>query len=148
MPDHMWCNCSSMSHESGCTQYELSGEAFADSMGYQPMQVKTLEIPVQIKLTKIDLGETDPDRFVDDLTRLAARESAAVNVEPKPIPNQLPHIADLVIADINARKEFGLKKYGTALQPHNGRDALTDAYQEAVDLCKYLRQAIYERDGK
>lgn len=114
------------------------------------MKVDTVEIPValQVKLTKIDLGETDPDQFAESLRNMAARESAAVNVEPKPIPNQHPHVADLVIADINSRKEFGLKKYGTALQPHNGRDALTDAYQEALDMCKYIRQAIYERDGK
>lgn len=113
------------------------------------MKVDTVEIPVTVKIQKIDLGDIpDPDRFCEDLCKFAARESAAINIEPKPTPNQLPHIADLVIADINSRKEFGLKKYGTALQPHNGRDALTDAYQEALDMCKYIRQAIYERDGK
>lgn len=84
----------------------------------------------------------------ESLRNLAARESSATRVEPKPEPNHHPQVADLVIADIVGRREFGLKKYGTALQPHNGRDALTDAYQEALDLCKYLRQAIYERDGK
>lgn len=30
------------------------------------------------------------------------------------------------------------------LQPFNGRDALVDAYQEAVDLAVYLRQRIEE----
>jgi len=83
-----------------------------------------------------------------DLAGLAARESAATRVEPMPVVNSHPHVADLVIEDINGRKAFGMKKYGTALQPHNGRDALNDAYQEALDLCKYLRQCIYERDGK
>ena len=39
-------------------------------------------------------------------------------------------------------------KYGVGLQPHNGRDVLRDAYEEALDLCVYLRQAIFERDGK
>ena len=29
----------------------------------------------------------------------------------------------------------------------NGRDALLDAYEEAIDLCMYLKQAIVERDG-
>ena len=38
-------------------------------------------------------------------------------------------------------------RYGTALQPHNGRDALLDAYEEALDLAMYLKQAIVERDG-
>ena len=46
------------------------------------------------------------------------------------------------------RDIIGRMRYGTPLQPHNGRDALADAYQEALDLCAYLRQAIFERDGK
>jgi hypothetical protein len=45
------------------------------------------------------------------------------------------------------RKLFGVKKYGTVLHPFNGRDALRDAYEEAMDLCVYLRQAIEERDA-
>lgn len=65
-----------------------------------------------------------------------------------PIKNNYPPIADLVAQDVLSRKEMGMKKYGTALQGFNGRDALKDAYEEAVDLCKYLRQALYERDGK
>jgi len=36
-------------------------------------------------------------------------------------------------------------KYHTYLLTHNGRDALIDAYQEALDLAMYLRQAIEER---
>lgn len=33
------------------------------------------------------------------------------------------------------------------LQPHNGRNALIDAYQEALDLVVYLRQALEECKG-
>ena len=44
------------------------------------------------------------------------------------------------------RAAAGVQKYGTPLQTHNGRDALWDAYQEALDLAMYLRQAILERD--
>lgn len=40
---------------------------------------------------------------------------------------------------------MGRARYGTPLQAGNGRDALVDAYQEALDLCVYLRQAIEER---
>lgn len=43
------------------------------------------------------------------------------------------------------RDQEGRRKYGTPLQAGNGRDALVDAYQEALDLCVYLRQAIAER---
>lgn len=54
-------------------------------------------------------------------------------------------ITALVLADLQARKAEGTKKYGTCLRANNGRDALLDAYQEALDLCLYLRQAIEER---
>jgi hypothetical protein len=68
--------------------------------------------------------------------------------EPPPKQNNLPAVWDLVIADMHASDRMGEQKYGTRLQPHNGRDALRDAYQEALDLCVYLRQAIYEKDGR
>ncbi len=69
-------------------------------------------------------------------------------MQPNPIKNDLPHIADLVCVDIRYRKEAGTKKYGVPLQPHNGRDALQDAYEEALDLCQYLKQAIIERNNE
>lgn len=53
----------------------------------------------------------------------------------------------LVIEDMEARRRLGIARYGTPLQPHNGRDALVDAYQEALDLAVYLRQAIAERNA-
>lgn len=53
-------------------------------------------------------------------------------------------IQDLVIEDIKKRKELGKKKYGKLLYPHNGRNALLDAYEEALDLCQYLKQALLE----
>lgn len=68
--------------------------------------------------------------------------------EPAPQPhNGRPAVWDLVIADIEERDRMGAKKYGTRLQPHNGRSPLRDAYQEALDLVVYLRQAIYEAEG-
>lgn len=67
--------------------------------------------------------------------------------QPPPANNERPAVWDLVKADIAARDDAGVRTYGTRLQPFNGRDALTDAYQEALDLVVYLRQAIYERDG-
>lgn len=75
-----------------------------------------------------------------------AYESSAGQHEPPPKSGR-QDIADLVMADIQARVAAGLQKYGTKLQTHNGRDALMDAYQEAIDLVMYLRQAMAERDG-
>lgn len=68
--------------------------------------------------------------------------------EPMPTPNDGPAVWDLVKTDIDAREVVGVQTYGTRLQPHNGRDALRDAYAEALDFVVYLRQAIYEREGK
>ena len=65
-----------------------------------------------------------------------------------PVPNDKPAVWDLVIKDMAERDALGRRRYGTPLQPHNGRDTLVDAYQEALDLAVYLRTAIYERDGR
>lgn len=69
----------------------------------------------------------------------------ASQYQPDPKPGQ-QDVADYVLQDIQERVEAGEKKYGTKLQTFNGRDALWDAYQEALDLVMYLRQAILERD--
>jgi hypothetical protein len=68
--------------------------------------------------------------------------------QPQPKPNDLPAVWDLVKADMTSRDTLGKQRYGTRLQPHNGRDVLRDAYEEALDLTVYLRQAIFERDGR
>lgn len=65
--------------------------------------------------------------------------------QPLPIVNNLPFVQDAVIADIEARKRVGIERYGTPLQAFNGRDALQDAYEEAIDLSMYLKQLIIER---
>lgn len=59
-----------------------------------------------------------------------------------------PIIHNLVQDDLMGRLAQGLETYGAPLRPFNQRDALTDAYEEALDLACYLRQAIYERDGR
>lgn len=69
-------------------------------------------------------------------------------MQPKPRPNHSTPIADLVIADMKDRKALGIQRYGTPLQANNGRDSLQDAYEEALDLCMYLRQAIQERGNQ
>jgi len=69
--------------------------------------------------------------------------------QPDPLPERpgLPHVADLVVDRIRARKAAGLREYGVPLQPHNGRDALGDLLDELLDGAHYLTQAIYERDN-
>lgn len=80
--------------------------------------------------------------------RTVASKVALATDQPEPKVNSLPAAWDLVMADMRNRDQFGEAKYGVRLQPHNGRDFLADAYQEALDLAVYLRGAIYERDAK
>lgn len=64
-----------------------------------------------------------------------------------PTVNQNPYIQELVLEDLKERMAEGVSRYGTLLQGHNDRDMLQDAYDEAMDLCIYLRGAIWERDN-
>lgn len=66
--------------------------------------------------------------------------------QPPPAKNaKHPAVWELVVQDMIERDSQGAKKYGTRLQPFNGRDGLVDAYQEILDLAVYLRQLIFER---
>ena len=67
--------------------------------------------------------------------------------QPKPVAGQID-VYPLVMKDVADRTITGKKKHGTYLQTNNGRDALLDAYQEALDLVFYLRQLIAEREGE
>lgn len=51
-----------------------------------------------------------------------------------------PNVAE----DLEARIAMGEKKYGTRLKTNNGRNALMDAYQEALDGINYAMQASME----
>lgn len=77
-----------------------------------------------------------------------AEEHGADKPEQSPVINKEPAVWDLVIEDMRKRDTMGKKKYGTRLQPFNGRDPLWDAYQESLDLIVYLRQAIYEKEKR
>lgn len=45
------------------------------------------------------------------------------------------------------RSEQGVRRYGTTLHSFNGRDALADAFQEAVDGMMYCRQKMMENEA-
>ena len=54
-------------------------------------------------------------------------------------------VTDEVINDLILRRTMGELKYGTELKTFNGRIALVDAYQEALELVLYLKQELMER---
>lgn len=69
--------------------------------------------------------------------------------QPMPIPgkqNVTPIARKMFVGILDAQEQKGIATYGTTLQTHNGRDALLDGMQEAVDLFQYLVQAKLERD--
>jgi hypothetical protein len=90
----------------------------------------------------------------DKVKRLEREKRQLVNSlrdiaeQPKPKPNTHQAVMDLVMEDFKARDQLGKERYGTRLQPFNGRNGLRDAYEEALDLAIYLRQVIFEMEGK
>ena len=67
--------------------------------------------------------------------------------QPMPQDGEVDGTPEL-IGLLTQRMGRGLAKYGKPLQTKNGRDALWDALEEALDLCQYLAQAVLERNGK
>lgn len=89
-------------------------------------------------------------------TDLTPSEAAVLN-QGIPEKGTGPAIINLVLDDLKEldwedtiktsfikRAAKGEMFYGYPLQANNGRDALSDAYQEAIDLCLYLKQVSEE----
>lgn len=66
--------------------------------------------------------------------------------QPLPVPNDAPDVQSALIAEIEARRNLGIQRYGTALQPFNGRDSLRDLLDELLDGATYALQVKIERD--
>ena len=66
--------------------------------------------------------------------------SEYINPEPTPKKNEYPAVWDLVMEDMKDRDYIGLVRYGTRLQPFNGRNSLVDLTEELLDAMVYLRQ--------
>lgn len=93
-------------------------------------------------------GSAARGQVVDEIDPASAFDTQVGEEQTMPTKNALPYVWSLVIRDMVDRDIVGVKRYGTRLQPNNGRDSLRDALDEALDLACYLRQVIYERDGK
>lgn len=57
-------------------------------------------------------------------------------------------IWDLVIKDMQARDQLGLRKYGSRLTSETPIDPIRYAYEEVLDAAVYLRKLLYHRDRK
>ena len=110
-------------------------------------------VPIKTKLKTLEekfaehLGESDPCGLSPDTD-----ESSLVEPEPAPIKNDLPYMWPKAMERFaklaQARDEFGANKYGTRLQPFNGRNPTTDALQELLDAFVYFEQMIFEAKYK
>lgn len=63
--------------------------------------------------------------------------------QPRPSGNGVG-VTDRVVADMLARREYGIGHYGVELKTSNGRNALLDAYEESLDMTVYLKQLLME----
>lgn len=66
--------------------------------------------------------------------------------QPLPVRNDEPDIQSMVIDDIGKRRAVGIERYGTPLQPFNGRKSLRDLYEELLDAACYVKQRLVEED--
>lgn len=112
----------------------------ADARAFRADQARRLDLP----------GAPDapdaPDAF--DATPLTpTRADRAGDRQPLPTPGRQA-VTDALIADLRARTALGIQRYGRPLETFNGRDAIHDALEEALDLAQYLKQAVLEDSAK
>lgn len=105
-----------------------------------------------------DEAEPEPlERFSGDFVKMDGSHSEIYErperanregeTQPLPVKNDSPLIHDLVAADLESRKQLGIRRYGAALQANNGRKPLQDAYEELLDLCCYMKQLLVEGEA-
>lgn len=63
-----------------------------------------------------------------------------------PVRNSHQYIQEMVIEDIKERLTVGISRYGTGLQPFNGRDSGRDFYEEILDAVMYAKQVQIETE--
>lgn len=86
---------------------------------------------------------------MSDQAQFGENKGHADSTQPEPVRGDYSQsVTDAVIADMEERRRHGITKYRTELMTFNGRDALTDAYQESLDTTVYLKQTLMERDAK
>lgn len=89
--------------------------------------------------------------------RIEDRRAAEVQALPVESPESVDvldtlqkHVSDSLFAQLSARVELGVKKYGMRLKTHNTRDAFLDCKQEGLDGIMYGQQLFLqgEDDGR
>jgi hypothetical protein len=125
-------------HAHGCPFWQATAPGFKGSAWAEqsPRSFAEAEAFTEVQLTELRNAQADKMH----------KSTAATVQQPDPKPGTGPSMHDLVCADMQERKAFGLRKYGTILQMGNGRNHLVDGLQEVYDLAVYLKQATLERE--
>ncbi|MGW7100339.1 hypothetical protein [Streptomyces sp. NPDC054883] len=71
----------------------------------------------------------------------------------RPGDQPLPHkggepVQERLIEMIKERRALGIQRYGRPLETFNGRNAVQDALEEALDLATYLTQIEMEQEAQ
>jgi|GEM_PF-1869872 len=131
--------------ESGVAQRgELLGD-WRDTLENRPSDLSEQMVMSRLQEATDNVLAAAPELMTDKykFDPFVSAEDAATAKQPAPKGSGSP-ILGMVLADLTNRALEGKEKYGEPLLAHNGRNPLWDAYQEALDLAMYLRQAIEE----
>jgi hypothetical protein len=93
-----------------------------------------------VPTTGQEMGFEPPPGFVPE--RAPGRREGDQRL---PTANHRPIAHDLVKADLDARLQVGIRRYGQGLQAMNGRNMVQDAYEEMLDASVYLKSLLGER---
>lgn len=151
--------------QSGLGQHQARPLTFAESQGTEALPHPSQEVACPLcgagVMTK-DLtdhlrqvhGTTSPT-MVHSATGVSASRPTAEMLTPTkanrphdqrlPEPNQRPVMHDVLTDLVQKRLAIGVERYGTGLQPLNGRDAYRDLVEELVDAAVYTLQIQHER---
>ena len=128
-----FCFIAKNGHIGGCSERHLL------SISHRKLTFNQLMAIGELKRLELERDKLNSPEIPDSC------EDVVNNQEVKMQKNK-PVVAQVMI-DLTERMEIGIKTYGEALRANNGRDALQDAYEEALDLACYLKQAMIERDN-
>ena len=128
---------------------QCSGEVLGDwrdTLEKRPADLSEQAVTARLKEATDNVLAAAPELMTDKykFEPFVSVEDAATAKQPAPKGSGNP-ILGMVLADLTNRALEGKEKYGEPLLAHNGRNPLWDAYQEALDLAMYLRQAIEEQ---
>lgn len=126
-----------------------SGEVLGDwrdTLEKRPADLSEQAVTARLKEATDNVLTAVPELMTDKykFDPFVSVEDAATAKQQAPKGSGNP-ILGMVLADLTNRALEGKEKYGEPLLAHNGRNPLWDAYQEALDLAMYLRQAIEEQ---